>query len=75
MDKSSALVIGIVLLVLGLVGLGWNRITYFEEDTIVDVGPVRVTATEEKEIPIAPILGGVAIAGGAALLIAGVRKT
>ncbi|HKQ46550.1 MAG TPA: DUF3185 domain-containing protein [Phycisphaerae bacterium] len=75
MDKSSALVIGMVLIVLGLVGLGWNRITYFEEDTIVDVGPVRVTATEEKEIPLAPILGGVAVAGGVALLVTGARKT
>lgn len=75
MVKSNALVIGIVLVVLGLLGLGWDRITYFEEDTIVDVGPVRVTATEEKEIPLAPILGGIAVAGGVALLVAGVRKT
>lgn len=75
MDKSSSLVIGIVLVVLGLVGLGWNRITYVEEDTIVDVGPVKVTTGEKKEIPLTPILGGVAIAGGVALLVAGARKT
>ena len=75
MDKSSTLVIGIVLVVLGLVGLGWNRITYSEVDTIVDVGPLKVTATEEKEIPLTPILGGVAVAGGVALLVAGARKT
>lgn len=75
MDKTGTLVIGIVLIALGLVGLAWNRITYTEENTIVDVGPVRVTAAEEKEIPMVPILGGVAVAGGLAVLVVGARKT
>ena len=44
-------------------------------ETLVDVGPVNVTADTKKSIPLSPILGGVLLAGGAVLIVVGARKS
>ncbi len=66
--------IGIVLIVLGLVGLLWGGITWTDRDTVLDVGPLEVTTEERETLPFPPIAGGIAVAVGAALLIAGTRR-
>ena len=65
---------GVVLIVLGLAALVYQGITYTSRETIVDVGPVQATVDREKTLPLSPIVGIAAVAGGVALLIAGVRK-
>jgi hypothetical protein len=65
--------IGIVLIVLGLAALVYQGITYTHRDTIVDIGPIHATAEREKTVPLPPIVGIVAVAGGVALLVAGRR--
>jgi hypothetical protein len=68
-------VAGIVLVVLGLVALAYQGITYTSRETVVDIGPLHATADREKTVPLPPVLGIVAVAGGVVLLIAGVRKS
>jgi uncharacterized protein YjeT (DUF2065 family) len=58
----------IVLIVLGVVALVYPVITYTTRETVLDVGPLTVTTEEEKRIPLAPILGGTAVAIGVGLL-------
>jgi hypothetical protein len=70
--KSSALA-GVVLIVLGLAGLVYQGITYTSRETVLDVGPLHATADRQKTLPLPPILGIVAIAGGVVLLIASAR--
>jgi hypothetical protein len=65
---------GVVLIVLGLAGLAYQRITYTSRETVVDLGPIHATADREKTVPVPPVLGIGAIVGGAALLMAGARK-
>lgn len=65
---------GIVLIVLGVLALAYQGITYKSRETIVDVGPVHATAERQKTLPLPPVLGIAAVAGGVALLIVGVRK-
>jgi len=36
---------------------------------VVDLGPVKITADKEKTIPLSPVLGVVALAGGGVLLL------
>lgn len=65
---------GAVLIVLGLLALVYQGITYTSRDTVLDIGPVHATAERQKTLPLPPILGIAAVAGGVALLIAGARK-
>ena len=66
--------IGIVLVVVGLIGLLWGGITWTERDTVLDVGPLQVTTEDREHLPLPPVLGGICLAVGAALLIAGSRR-
>ncbi len=74
MRRSSYTIIGIILVVLGSAALVWPRISYSEKETIVDVGTVSVTAETRKSLSLPPILGGIALAGGAALLVTAALK-
>jgi uncharacterized membrane protein HdeD (DUF308 family) len=71
---KATLIAGVVLLVLGVAALAYQRITYTSRDTVVDIGPLHATADRQKIIPLPPIVGIVAIGGGVALVIASMRR-
>jgi len=66
---------GIVLIVLGVVALAYQGITYTTREKIIDVGPLKATVEKQKTIPLPPVLGGLALAGGIALFIAGRQRS
>jgi LPXTG-motif cell wall-anchored protein len=67
---NTRTIIAIVLIVIGVAVLGYKGITYTTKEPIVDVpGIVKVEAEKEHTIPIGPIIGGVALAGGLALIL------
>jgi hypothetical protein len=70
LDMKVGTLVGLILIVLGLIGVAYGGITYTRRREVARVGPVQVTASEERTIPISPIFGGVAILAGAALIIA-----
>ena len=41
----------------------------------MDLGPIEVTQEERHSIPLPPIVGGIAIAAGIALMFMGSRRT
>jgi len=61
--------VGIILVVLGLVGIAYGGISYSQRREVARVGPLQVTTREERTIPISPIVGGVAILAGVALIV------
>ena len=65
---------GLVLIVLGVVALAYQGFTYTSRETVIDIGPLHATADRQKTFPLPPVLGIAAVAGGVALLVAGVRK-
>lgn len=67
-------VVGVVVIVLGLVALVSQGITYTSRETVIDIGPLHATADRQKTLPLPPVLGIAAVAGGVVLLIAAVRK-
>jgi hypothetical protein len=67
--------LGIVLVVLGIVAIIYGVFGYERQTTILDVGGIKATATERKTVPIAPIIGGMALIGGVLLLVATKRGT
>lgn len=66
---------GMALIVLGLVALVYQGITYTSHETVIDIGPLHATADRQKTLPLPPVLGFLALAGGVALLVSGARKT
>ena len=62
--------VGLILVVLGLLGVAYGGITYSRQREVARVGPLQVTTREERTIPISPIIGGVAIIAGVALIVA-----
>lgn len=71
---STARIVGIILIVLGVLGFIYKGITYTTKDTVVDAGPIELQAEEEKTIPIPEILSGIAIVGGIILVATGGKK-
>jgi uncharacterized membrane protein len=72
---KSASIAGILLIVLGVIALAYQGITYTTHKKVLDVGPIQATKEEHKTIPLPPIVGGVALVGGIALLFAGGRNS
>jgi uncharacterized membrane protein YidH (DUF202 family) len=66
--------LGIILIILGVLALAYQGIRYTTREKLIDIGPVKVTATEKKTIPLPPIVGGVAIVAGIALILVDRRK-
>lgn len=65
---------GIVLIVLGALALGYQGIDYTRQKDVVNVGSLHVTTESHEQIPLPPILGGLALVGGIVLLVMGTRK-
>ena len=63
-------IIGILLIVLGLVALAYQGITYTKSEKVLEVGPITATKETKQTIPLPPVLGGVALLGGVVLLVA-----
>ena len=62
------------MMVLGLAALAYQGINYTTRETVIDIGPITATADRQKTLPIPPVLGILAVAGGVALLVVGARK-
>ena len=65
---------GIILVVLGVLALAYQGIRYTTREKLIDLGPLKVTASEQKTIPLPPIVGGVALVAGIALILADRKK-
>ena len=66
--------VGIIFIVLGVLALAYQGIRYTTKEKLIDIGPLKITATEKKTIPLPPIVGGVAIVAGIALILMERRK-
>ena len=67
-------IVGFVLVVLGLVSLLYGGITYTRREKVLDIGPIEATAEKRETVPLPPVLGALALAGGIVLLVADRRR-
>lgn len=65
---------GILLILAGVAALIYGGISYTSQEKAVDMGPIQISRTEHHTIPVSPILGIVAIAGGAALIYSSAKS-
>jgi len=68
---KTTVLLAIVLIVIGIVAFGYQGISYTTREKVVDLGPIEMTADKTRTIPLPPIVGGIALAGGIALLVLG----
>jgi hypothetical protein len=69
-----ASLVGILLIVVGIIGLAYGGITYTRKEKVVDIGPIQATRETHERLPLPPIVGGLSLAAGVILLVAGAKR-
>lgn len=67
--------IGIILIILGVLIFAYQGITYTRRTQVAKIGPVEVTGEKTETLPISPLVGTLATAGGIFLVVLGSRKS
>lgn len=63
--------IGIVLIVLGVAMLIWTGFTYTKREKVIDAGPIQISADKKKSVNWPPYAGGILLAAGVVIVVAG----
>jgi hypothetical protein len=71
---KSLTVVGIVLVVLGVLALVYQGFNYTRRKDVLDIGPIHATADTQEHVPLPPIVGGLALVAGVAMLVMGARQ-
>jgi hypothetical protein len=61
--------LAIVLIVLGILALGYQGFSYVTHEKVLDIGPVEITQEKTKTVPLPPVFGVVALVIGIVLLV------
>lgn len=67
--------IGIVLVIAGVIALVYGGFSYSRDRTVLDLGPLEITATENRSFPIPAVVGAVVLVAGFVLVISGNRRS
>ena len=71
---KTSMIVGIILIVLGVVALGYEGISYTTREKVIDIGPLQASVEKKKTVPLSPVVGGAALLGGIVLVIAAARR-
>jgi uncharacterized membrane protein len=72
---KMSILAGVSLIVLSVMALVFQGITYSTHQQFIDVGPLRAETEREEAIPLPPpAVGGILLAGGIVLVLAGSAK-
>jgi hypothetical protein len=71
---KPATIVGILLIVLGVIGFAVGGVSFTHEKQDAKIGPLVVEHKSTDTLPIPPILSGLALVGGIALVIVGARS-
>jgi UDP-N-acetylmuramyl pentapeptide phosphotransferase/UDP-N-acetylglucosamine-1-phosphate transferase len=66
--------VAIVLILVGALAVGYQGFTYVTREKVVDLGPVEVTKEHKKTVSLPPLIGGLILVGGIALLVLNSKK-
>jgi hypothetical protein len=71
---KPATIIGLVLIVLGVIGFAVGGFSFTHEKQDAKVGPLEINHKSTQTVPIPPILSGIALVGGIALVVVGAKS-
>ena len=75
MRIKPIMLMGIALIVLGIMAFAYQGITYTSQEKVIDIGPLQASVDTKKTFPLPPILGGLLLIGGIALVVVGAKKS
>ncbi|RPH31625.1 MAG: hypothetical protein EHM93_12770 [Bacteroidales bacterium] len=61
--------LGLIIILVGLLTLGYSGFSYFKTDKVVDMGSIQIIKKKEHHINWPPIIGGILIVGGIVITI------
>ena len=67
-------IVGILLAAIGVISLIYQGVSFTTREKVVQFGPVQAYREKKRTIPLPPVIGVLAIAGGILLIVTGVRK-
>jgi hypothetical protein len=71
---KPATIIGLILIVIGIVGFAVGGFSFTHEHQDAKVGPLDIEHKQTSTVPIPPILSGIALVGGIALVVVGAKS-
>lgn len=71
---KPATIIGIILILVGIVGFAVGGFSFTHEHQDAKLGPLKIEHKQTDTVPIPPILSGLALIGGIALVVVGSRS-
>ena len=71
---KPATIIGAILIVIGIVGFAVGGFSFTHEHQDAKIGPLNIEHKQTSTVPIPPILSGIALVGGIALVVVGARS-
>jgi len=72
---KPATIIGAILIVIGIIGFAVGGFSFTHEHQDAKVGPIDIEHKQTSTVPIPPILSGIALVGGIALVVAGIKRS
>ena len=72
---KTATIAGIVLVLLGIISLAYQGISYTTQKKVLDIGSLHATKDERHQVPLPPVLGGLLLVGGIVLLVSGSKAS
>ena len=70
----STKVTGFVLIIIGIIMVAYTGFNYVTTEKVVDIGPVQISKEKNHPVQWSPIVGGILIAGGIAVLVSSKRS-
>lgn len=64
-------IIGVVLIVFGVLALGFQGVTFFTTERVVDAGPLKIDVARPHTIIFHPVAAAAALVAGLVLVVAG----
>ena len=71
---KPATIIGIILIIIGIIGFAIGGFSFTHEKQDAKIGPLNIEHKETSTVPIPPILSGIALVGGIALVVVGAKS-
>ncbi|EKE00598.1 MAG: hypothetical protein ACD_21C00319G0003 [uncultured bacterium] len=72
--RTMTSVVGVLLVVLGIFAFAYQGFSYTKQEKIAQIGDLKITADTHKTVYLPPVLGGLSIVAGVALVLIGRRK-
>jgi drug/metabolite transporter (DMT)-like permease len=71
---KPAAIVGLLLIIVGIAGLAFGGFSFTHKEKVLDLGPIQASADKKESLPVPPILGALALVGGAVLLATSSRR-